>query len=209
MKSSYQLQKQKDIEGLKERRREYYQNNKEKVKAKRLEYYRNNKDQIAKKSHQKYLDNIDKFSKYHKEYRAKNKEAIKLRRKAYEQKANDNFELKIRRRVRNSIYCALLRNGFEKCGSILSKLQYSIQELRMHLESMFESWMTWDNWGVYDPETWDDNDSNTWTWQIDHIIPQSLLIYDSMDHPNFKKCWSLNNLRPYSAKLNVQENNRK
>lgn len=208
MRSSYRSKKKAD-QGFKERRREQYQDNKDKIKERSKEYYSNNKEKIAKKAHEKYLNNTDKLLKYHKEYRSKNKEAIRQRRKIYEQKAKDNLELKIRRRVRNSVYCALLRNGFEKGGSILSKLSYSIQELRSHLESMFESWMNWENWGVYDPDTWNDNDSDTWTWQIDHIIPQSSLIYNSMDHPNFEKCWALDNLRPYSAKLNLQENNRK
>ena len=64
-------------------------------------------------------------------------------------------------------------------------------------------WMAKDNQGIYDPEMWDDNDKNTWKWQVDHIIPQSDLPYDSIDHPNFKKCWTLSNLRPYSAKQNL------
>jgi hypothetical protein len=37
----------------------------------------------------------------------------------------------------------------------------------------------------------------------DHIIPQSKLQYTSMKDENFKKCWSLENLRPLSAKQNV------
>ena len=62
--------------------------------------------------------------------------------------------------------------------------------------------MNWDNWGVYKANGWNDDDQSTWTWQIDHIIPQSTLPYSSMNDDNFQKCWALNNLRPYSAKLN-------
>ena len=40
-------------------------------------------------------------------------------------------------------------------------------------------------------------------WHIDHIIPQSLLPYSSMEDDNFKKCWALSNLRPLSAKQNL------
>jgi len=53
------------------------------------------------------------------------------------------------------------------------------------------------------------NDQSTWTWQIDHIIPHSDLPYDSMDHPNFQKCWALDNLRPLSAKQNLEEGTRR
>jgi hypothetical protein len=56
---------------------------------------------------------------------------------------------------------------------------------------------------IYSLKTWDDEDKSTWKWNIDHIIPQSDLIYASMEDENFKKCWALSNLRPYSAKQNI------
>ena len=87
--------------------------------------------------------------------------------------------------------------------SIMKHLLYTINELKQHLEFQFEPWMNWNNQGRYIPENWDDNDENTWKWQLDHIIPQSDLPYSSMEDDNFKKCWSLNNLRPYSAKQNL------
>ena len=65
--------------------------------------------------------------------------------------------------------------------------------------------MNWNNWGKYNPKTWDDNDSSTWTWQIDHIIPVSHFKYNCESDEEFKKCWSLDNLRPYSAKQNIIE----
>ena len=45
-------------------------------------------------------------------------------------------------------------------------------------------------------------------WHIDHIIPQSKLLYDSMDHPNFQKCWALENLQPLWAKDNISKSNK-
>jgi hypothetical protein len=59
--------------------------------------------------------------------------------------------------------------------------------------------------GKYNIKIWDDNDKSTWKWQIDHIIPHSTFKYASMEDEEFKKCWALSNLRPYSAKLNVIE----
>ncbi len=69
--------------------------------------------------------------------------------------------------------------------------------------------MNWENQGIYNINTWDDNDSSTWTWQLDHIIPQSKLPYTSMEDENFQKCWALENLRPYSAKQNIKDGNRR
>jgi len=93
-------------------------------------------------------------------------------------------------------------NGSKNGNSCLKFLSYTTDELKLYLESLFESWMTWDNYGVYNPKTWDDNDQTTWTWQLDHITPQSDLPYASMEDENFKKCWSLSNLRPLNAKKN-------
>ena len=55
---------------------------------------------------------------------------------------------------------------------------------------------------VYNKNMWNNNDPQTWTWQIDHIIPHSTFKYTSMEDDNFKKCWALENLRPYSSKQN-------
>lgn len=107
---------------------------------------------------------------------------------------------RLRRRMSSAIHSSL--KGHKKF-SISNYLDCTIDELKSHLENQFEPWMSWSNWGSYDPKTWDDNVPSTWKWQIDHIIPQGCLPYTSVDDDNFKKCWSLGNLRPLSAKRNV------
>ena len=117
---------------------------------------------------------------------------------------------KLRKYTSTSIYRALRRNGKNKNGkSIMNYLPYQMGDLKAHLENQFESWMNWGNLGKYDPKTWDDNNPTTWKWNVDHIIPHSLFPYIDMADENFKKCWALENLRPYSAKLNVIEGARK
>ena len=93
--------------------------------------------------------------------------------------------------------------------SCIKHLTYSINELVLHLEKQFEPWMNWKNRGKYDPKIWDDNDSSTWRWNVDHIIPRSTFKYTSMDCDEFKKCWALNNLRPLSAKQNILDGARR
>jgi hypothetical protein len=112
------------------------------------------------------------------------------------------------------IITALKKKKYCKNGkSFLLSLPYSIKELKNHLEKQFlepgNEWMTWNNWGKYSVKTWDDNNSKTWTWNIDHTIPQSKLPYTSMEDDNFQKCWALENLRPLSAKQNVIEGGRR
>jgi hypothetical protein len=83
----------------------------------------------------------------------------------------------------------------------LGKLPIKKVKTMPHLESLFEPWMTWDNYGPY-------KKAGGRTWQLDHIIPQSALPYDSMNHCNFGKCWALENLRPLDSLENIRKSNK-
>lgn len=69
-------------------------------------------------------------------------------------------------------------------------LEYNFEQLKQHLESKFTKGMSWENYGKNG-------------WHIDHIIPVSSFKYDSINHPEFKKCWSLNNLQPLWATTEI------
>lgn len=158
---------------------------------------------------EKRAANIVEIRQYESERRDTDEHREKMR--GYQnQRTKTDQAFMLRKRISRVINAALKRQGSsKKGGSILNHLPNSIQEIKVHIESSWESWMNWDNYGKYDPKTWNDDDEITWRWNIDHIIPQSFLPYDNMEHPNFKKCWSLENLRPYSAKKNALESNRR
>jgi hypothetical protein len=111
-----------------------------------------------------------------------------------------NPYVRLRNSVSSSIRRALRRNSGFKTSSISNYLPYTILKLKNHIESLWAPWMSWGNYGKAN--------TNKKTWHIDHIIPQSKLPYDSMDHPNFLKCWSLDNLRPLEAIQNIKKSNK-
>ena len=111
--------------------------------------------------------------------------------------------------ISNSIFSFLKKKKRVKQQSCWKFLPFSKEQLKQHLESLFEPWMNWNNHGQYKLKVWDDQDQSTWTWQIDHIIPHSSFHYSSMEDEDFKICWSLNNLRPLNSKQNLLESNRK
>lgn len=162
-------------------------------------------------------NNINKRKEYQKQWRkdhpkykitynSKNKQAIIEYRREYEKRE----KVKLRRLIADRVRDMLKKSKTSKNNiSVLPYLSYTIQDLKQHLESQFEAWMNWENHAIYNHKVWDDQDSSTWTWNIDHIIPQSKLPYSSMEEDNFKKCWALDNLRPLSAKQNVIEGNRR
>jgi hypothetical protein len=175
------------------------------IKERKQAYYEKNKDKINNKTKKYYIKNKNIINAKKKIFYVKNKDRINAQKLGY-QKSKEMKDpcFKLRRRVSNMIYISLKNDNCTKNNfSILCYLQYSIEELKLHLESLFEQWMTWSNWGNFNLKTWDDNDQSTWTWQIDHIIPHSTFKYTSMEDEKFKKCWALENLRPYSAKQNI------
>ena len=183
---------------------EYRIKNKDKIKKGMKVYWSNNKDKIKKYQKEYRTKNIEKIVSINKKWREldSSKEYIKQYRKSWQsERLNKDESFKLRRNISRLISFKIKKN-YE---SSFKYLPYTVQELKINIESKFEPWMTWNNWGKYSVKTWDDNDLSTWTWQIDHIIPQSDLIYDSMEHINFQKCWSLDNLRPYSSKQNQKD----
>jgi len=174
-------------------RKKYCENNSEKIKS----YYEKNKTIILIKKKIYKQKNAEAISIYNKKYKEKNREKINKQR---QERYHKDVFYRLRNIISTTIRSYLYSN--KSNNSIYNYLPFTIQELKQHLESQFESWMTWENYGRYNIKNWNDNDSSTWTWNIDHIIPQSKLPYISMEDDNFKQCWSLNNLRPLSAKQN-------
>ena len=164
-------------------------NSRKDIKEKKAKWRQANKEILRKKEKEWILKNPEKYKEI-------------VRRKSKKQRQKSSYKLKVH--VSRQVNFALHRSGNSKRGeSVIKFLPYTIDELKKYLETLFESWMSWGNYGLYKSNKWNDNDQSTWTWQIDHIIPQSDLPYSSMNDENFKKCWALENLRPYSAKQNI------
>jgi hypothetical protein len=190
-KSCEKLYKEQNKDHKKEYDKQYFQ-----------QRYQLHKEEIKEKNRQWEKQNKEKRKQQKKRYCEKNKEEIKKYIKQYrKEKYKKDLNYRLRIIISSTINWGLCRGGGSKRGSsILKKLPYTMQELKQYIESKFEPWMNWDNYGVYE--------ENRKKWNLDHIIPQSLLLYDSMDHPNFKKCWALSNLRPLEVVENIKKSNK-
>jgi hypothetical protein len=190
------------------RSRNWRSQNRDKVIESKRKYRKNNPDKVKaeKQRHFSKPENKEKKKQHDKIYYENNKEKIRKRQYKW---AMSKTEVKLKMKVSHMINMALKSNNSSKNGGrSFNYLDYSVEELKEFIQSKFEPWMNWDNWGPYKKKDWDDNDISTWKWQIDHIIPQSKLPYTSMGDENFKKCWALENLRPLSAKENILKGNR-
>ena len=108
---------------------------------------------------------------------------------------------KIKHAMSSNVHSKLKRRHLSKNNeATFANLPYSLSDLIIHLESLFEPWMSWDNHGVYN--------KHKDTWQIDHKIPDSWFIYSSMDDIGFQESWALINLQPLKALSNISKGNR-
>lgn len=121
----------------------------------------------------------------------------------------NKIKRKIRENISNYVRKSIKSIGGIKSGSFFTAVGYSFKEFKAHIENHFKfpgnEWMKWENYGAYNPKTWNDNDKSTWVWQLDHIIPHSKFNYKDMKCQEFKDCWKLENLRPLSAKENLMD----
>lgn len=197
-KSLYQKSVERDK--IAKRVKNYYSKNKEKISLKQKDiskkYYEQNKSQIIQKTKDYYINNKEYYQKYQKEY-------AKTHPRSSRKRSKKTTIQKIRSSISRSISKRILKFGKTKSESIIKYLDFSFDQLKKHFEDQFEPWMNWNNYGIYNPKTWQDDDISTWRWQVDHIVPHAEFKYNSMSDEQFKECWSLKNLRPYSAKQNI------
>lgn len=103
--------------------------------------------------------------------------------------------------ISDSIGNALRRVGLNKSGrkSFEKFVNYTENDLMIHIESLFEPGMSWSNYG----RTFEDKQC----WHLDHIIPISTFSFTDINDPLIKTCWSLKNLQPLWESENLHKSN--
>jgi len=169
----------------KKRKKPLSDEEKEKIKSKRLEkrksyekeYYQKNKAKILKQSKQYFKDN-------QKIKQEKNNERYKERRQT-------DPIFKLATNLKRNIRGVLSRKAFSKKSKTQEILGCSFEELKQYLETKFESWMNWDNYGKYNGEV-------NFGWDIDHIIP----LASAKTEDELLKLNHFSNLQPLCSRIN-------
>ena len=191
----------------KEEKKEYFknyrENNKEKLKEYKKKYRENNKEKLKKKGRVYNENNKEKRKLRNKKYREKNKEQIrikdKIRNKNYREKLNKDRKLKrgndpfykFSCKIRKDITNIFKKNGYTKNSRTKEILGCSFEEFKIYIESKFESWMNWENRGLFNGEI-------NYGWDIDHIIPLST----AKTKEDLIKLNHYTNLQPLCSKIN-------
>tara|TARA_Y100000593_G_scaffold57876_1_gene107603 strand:- start:1256 stop:1930 length:675 start_codon:yes stop_codon:yes gene_type:complete len=128
---------------------------------------------------------------YNKEY-YRRPEVRKRNNQRRRERYNSDPAFRLKSNISHYVNEALRVRGKTKGGSTFDHLPYTPQDLKEHIEKQFDEHMTWENHGSY--------------WHVDHIRPHASFNYDSLTHPDFQKCWALENLRPLEATKNRRKN---
>jgi hypothetical protein len=184
--SDEEILRRKEI--TKQRNKQYKETNKELLKNKRKVYISNNQDKI-KESWDKYYSN--------------NKETLLIKRKEWDKKNPDYKKTyknnrrktdslyRLTENIRNLIRSSIKRKNLNKNTKSEQILGCTFEEFKQHLEGLFEPWMNWDNYGLY-------NGTEKYGWDIDHIIPVS----SGLNEQEITALNHYTNLKPLCSKIN-------
>ena len=135
--------------------------------------------ELHKTERKEYFDlHKDSKREYAARYRKDNAEIIKERRKASylknkDKKREQNYRsylkridndplFKLKKQIQSVVRSSIRSKGYIKQDRTLSILGCTVNEFKLHIESLFEPWMNWDNYGLF-------NGQPQYGWDIDHI----------------------------------------
>jgi hypothetical protein len=146
-------------------------------------------------NHKKWSEkNRDHLNEYHQKWREKNIHKHREYKRKYEKHRKDTDPLyKLISNFRTAIYQVLKENRVDKNQSYFDVLQYTPEQLIVHLEKQFTERITWENYGE---------------WHVDHKLPISSFNIQEMGDSEFMKCWSLENLQPMWGEENIRKSNK-
>ena len=163
----------------------FYRKNKKKILSKHRIYYKKHGVKWKSTRSKYQMSHREESKKYTQKYRDRYRDIInkKVMTRYYNEPA---FRLKktIPSLIRKSLRGSKNNHHWENL------VGYSLEKLKLHLESKFVDNMKWENYGE---------------WHIDHIKPiSSFQIIDPWCE-EFKQCWALSNLRPLWAFDNLSK----
>ena len=162
----------------KDRDKEYFKNyrtnNKEKLSEASKIYYLNNKEVYAERDKKYYSkkkeyreNNKERVKTISKKSREKNKDRNKIKKREWiKNKRKNNFGFRLKSNISRAINRYIKDIGGYKKNKTLDILGCTIEDFKFYIESKFEYWMSWENYGKYNGEF-------KYGWDFDHIIPIS------------------------------------
>ncbi len=183
--------------------KKYRREHKEEIQITQKIYRINNKEKIRKtakihsakiadknkiKCKEWYIKNKDRSNTNSKKWAIANKARYdEIQRKSKAKALSDPIK-RINKRIATAIWRTL--SGSKGGHHSENLLEFTVSQLRLHLEKQFEPWMNWENYGE---------------WHVDHKIPVAAFNFQTPQDLDFKRCWALKNLQPLAARKNISK----
>lgn len=167
----------------------YYQANRAKILAKKKQYQNDKVDSIKEYQRLYYLKNkLLKKQKIKERYLLKKIEIIQTQVEQRRLRRRTDSFFKMKHNIRSLISMVLRARSFTKNSKTAILLGCSYDEFKIHIESLFDSTMNWDNYGSY--------------WTYDHICPCA----QAQTEEELIKLQHYANIRPYKDNLVKSDN---
>ena len=162
---------------LKQRCKRSYIKNKDKHNARSLAWSRNNREASNLIKRNSRIKNLDKV-------RTSAAKRMRERRKT-------DIKFRLHKNISKEVWSVL--KGRKQGKTFLKFIDYSIDQVYDHLQSLFTNKMSWDNYGTY--------------WEIDHVKPLKMFEHLPVKEA-IKQAWCLTNLQPLEISLNRSKQDR-
>lgn len=151
---------------------------------------KNRRDDTRREKEKEYkLKNLEKIREYQNEYRINHKKERNERE--FNRRKNDTL-YRAKNNMIKSISKIFKRKGMSKKDNTPNIIGCTYDEFKMYIESKFEPWMNWENYGLYERGVYD------YGWDIDHIIP----ISSAKNEEELLKLNHYTNLQPLCSFIN-------
>lgn len=170
-------------------KKEYRVRNKGHISAKGKAAYAANPEPYKARASKRYAENKAAILGRSRSYAKKHQERLKTYIRDYmRNRKSSDTQFRMKAIIRNLLWRSITATGMAKPGKSQEVLGYSPQQLREHLEPLFQRGMSWGNYGA---------------WHVDHIRPLST--FDLATVEGIRLANSLHNLQPLWAKKNLQK----
>jgi len=158
------------------RNKQWRKNNCEKIIRQKIQYHKNNVGKERKWRRQRRKNNLEKIREY---YRIRNKN-----------KRKTDLKFKLNANIATAINDSL--KGNKKGRDWKSLVGYTLNDLIKRLKKTMPEGYIW-------------QDYLEGKLHVDHIIPKSAFNFSKPEHPDFKRCWKLKNLRLLPVRENLSK----
>ena len=189
-KEYYKQWREKNKEYVKQKEKERNETKERKEYIK--EYSKNNRELLNDLQRKWRKNNPEKSKEFDKNSKLKYKEKRTESNRVYvKNKRKTNPIFRMSENIRRQILLSIQRGGYTKRSSTYDILGCTYDEFKNHLEGLFEPWMNWSNYGLYNGEL-------NYGWDIDHIIPRC----SGKSEEDLIRLNHYTNLQPLCSKVN-------